>query len=76
MLFLFIIVTDAREVFREIKQFQKNTKLLLSKRLFDRVVKEVFVNCRKFKLQIQSKTMKILQKITKTMFIARFENID
>jgi hypothetical protein len=58
---------------KEIRRYQKSTKLFIFKVIFDRVVKKIFQKMRKF-FRIQSIALQTLQKTTKTMIVIEFEN--
>ena len=65
---LFCIVV----AFREIKKYQKNVKLLISKTLFTRLMKKVAQNF-KFDLRFKSDAIETLQKILKYINVNFFE---
>ncbi len=59
---------------KEIRRYQRSTKLLIFKVIFDRVVKKIFQKMKKF-YRIQSIVLQTLQKTTKAMIVIEFENI-
>jgi histone H3/H4 len=57
---------------KKIRRYQRFIDLLLSKRFFTRVMKEVFRKIRKSHLQIQSAALIALQEATKAALITNF----
>lgn len=59
---------------REIRKYQKSTDLLIRKRCFQRVVREIAQNC-KHDLRFQSEALGALQEASESFLVALFEDI-
>jgi histone H3 len=58
---------------KEIRRYQKSTELLIAKRPFSRVVKEIFQNIGKKSFRIQRSALEALQEAAEAMITTTFE---
>jgi histone H3-like centromeric protein A len=57
---------------KEIRRYQRSCDLLISKMFFERLIKKIFQNMRKFHLRIQSAALSVLQETAKATIITNF----
>ncbi len=61
-------------ILREIHWYQRTIDLLISKMLFQHVIREVYHELIEVDLRFQSKAIKTLQKITEAWLVAMYED--